>query len=84
MNFRKSGKLMWWGGIAGSILAVTGLLLKNETLSVILVVTGLLVYVAANVQSFFYYRCPHCGSSLRRAHIDVPRFCPECSEELPE
>jgi len=84
MNFRKSGKLMWTGGVISGILILTGLLIKSDTASVILVALGIVIYLTAMIQAFFFYKCPYCGFRLRKAHIDVPKRCPDCNEILPD
>ena len=84
MNFRKSGKLMWTGGIVSAIIIMLGLFIKNDTASLVLVVLGVVIYLAAMIQAFVFYKCPHCGFRLRKAHTDVPKRCPDCNEVLPE
>lgn len=84
MNFRKSGKLMWTGGILSSIIIVLGFLIKNEVASITVIMTGFVVYLAATIQSYFFYKCPFCKGSLRKARADVPERCPHCFEVLPD
>ena len=77
MDYQKSYVLMWVGIIAGFILAAVGGALAIKWLAAM----GALILLAGILQTFLFFRCPHCGG-----HWDtrggVPHYCPECGEPL--
>ena len=77
MDYQKSYVLMWVGIIAGFILAAVGGALAIKWLAAM----GALILLAGILQTFLFFRCPHCGG-----HWDVrggvPHYCPECGEYI--
>ena len=84
MNFRKSRNLMWTGFAVGILLIAFGYGHENETVALALAVSGIIVTLAAVIQAFVFYICPHCGYSLMNVHGDVPEHCPKCGKSLKE
>lgn len=57
MDYQKSYVLMWVGIIAGFILAAVGGALAIKWLAAM----GALILLAGILQTFLFFRCPHCG-----------------------
>ena len=57
MDYQKSYVLMWVGIIAGFILAAVGGALAIKWLAAM----GTLILLAGILQTFLFFRCPHCG-----------------------
>ena len=77
MDYQKSYVLMWVGIIAGFILAAVGGALAIKWLAAM----GALILLAGILQTFLFFRCPHCGG-LWDTHGGVPHYCPECGEYI--
>ena len=84
MNFRKSRNLMWIGFAAGLLIMSAGIGLGNEKTTGVFVVIGMIIFIAALLQAFLFYICPHCGYSLMNVRGPVPEHCPKCGKELKE
>lgn len=78
MNFRKSRNLMWIGFAVG--LLICSITMGTE--QPIFLAIGMIVFMAALIQAFIFYTCPHCGYSLMNVRGDVPEHCPKCGKEL--
>lgn len=77
MDYQKSYVLMWVGIIAGFILAAVGGALATKWLAAVGTVAGL----AAIIQAWFFFRCPHCGGAWD-IRGRVPHYCPHCGEYI--
>ena len=77
MDYQKSYVLMWVGIIAGFILAAVGGALATKWLAAM----GTLILLAGILQTFLFFRCPHCGK-LWDTRGGVPHYCPECGEYI--
>ena len=84
MNFRKSRRLMWIGFLLGILIITFGSGLENEKTALGFAVAGWIIFMAAAVQSFIFYRCPHCGYSLTNVRGAIPEHCPKCGKNLSE
>ena len=82
MNFRKSRNLMWIGFAVGLLIMAFGMGRENEKLTGLFMIVGMVVFVAALIQAFIFYTCPHCGYSLMNVRGPVPEHCPKCGKEL--
>ena len=82
MNFRKSRNLMWIGFAAGLLIMSAGIGQKNEKVTGVFVVVGMIIFITALLQAFVFYTCPHCGYSLMNVRGPVPEHCPKCGKEL--
>ena len=82
MNFKKSRTLMWAGLLVGIILAALGENFENKTVALCAMVVGMVIFFAALIQAFIFYRCPTCRYSLMNVKGDTPKYCPGCGEEL--
>ena len=77
MDYQKSYVLMWVGIIAGFILAAVGGALATKWLAAVGTVAGL----AAIIQAWFFFRCPHCGGAWD-IRGRIPHYCPHCGEYI--
>ena len=77
MDYQKSYVLMWVGIIAGFILAAVGGALAIKWLAAM----GTLILLAGILQTFLFFRCPHCGK-LWDTRGGVPHYYPECGEYI--
>jgi len=80
MNFRKSRNLMWIGFAVG--LLICSITIGTE--KPIFMAIGMIIFMAALIQAFIFYTCPHCGYSLMNVRGEVPEHCPKCGKELKE
>ena len=78
MNYRLSRTLMW--GIWFIVLMIFAMawVYSRKWLAVVAVVIAL----GNIVQSWAFYRCPHCGYALMNVRGKMPEHCPECGEKL--
>lgn len=84
MHFRKSRNLMWIGFAAGLLIMGAGIGTENEKVTGVFVVVGMIISIAALLQAFVFYACPHCGYALMNVRGAVPEHCPKCGKELKE
>ena len=77
MDYQKSYVLMWVGMIVGIILVAVGAGLEIGWLLGI----GFVIFAAALLQTWLFFRCPHCGK-LWDTRGGVPHYCPECGEYI--
>ena len=82
MDFKKSRNLMWVGFAAGILIMGAGIGMENEKTTGVFVVMGMVIFIAALIQAFIFYTCPHCGYSLMNVRGAVPEHCPKCGKEL--
>ena len=75
MDYRKSHVLMQAGGITGLLMMGAAFLAGVEWLAAV----GVLILLAGILQTFLFFRCPHCGR-LWDTHGGVPHYCPHCGE----
>ncbi|MBE7020578.1 MAG: hypothetical protein E7411_03985 [Ruminococcaceae bacterium] len=84
MNFRKSRNLMWIGLAVAIVVMILGTGFENEKVTGWFMFFGTLIFIAALLQAFALYICPHCGYSLMNVRGSVPAHCPKCGNELKE
>ncbi len=84
MKFKKSRNLMWIGFAVGILIMAIGIGVENEKVAGAFLVVGTIIFIAALVQAFVFYLCPHCGYSLMNVRGGVPEHCPKCGKELKE
>lgn len=84
MGFKKSRILMWTGFAVGILIMVIGTGFEDEKVIGGFFAVGTVVFLAALVQAFVFYNCPHCGKSLMDVRGDVPDYCPNCGKKLKE
>ena len=82
MDYRKSRNLMTTGFIVGILIMVIGVGIENEIPIEGFFISGTAIFLAAWLQAFVFYRCPHCGYLLLNVRGGIPGHCPECGEEL--
>ncbi len=82
MNYRKSRNLMWIGFVVGILIMAFANSFANATLGGAFVLVGSIVFIAALIQAFIFYTCPHCGHSLMDVRGGIPKHCPKCGNEL--
>lgn len=82
MNFRKSRNLMWIGFTVGILIIALGIGFKNEKITLIFMIFGMIVYAISALQAFIFYMCPHCGYSLMNVRGNIPEHCPKCGNKL--
>lgn len=73
-----SRKLSW-----GCLAVVLFLLfLCGEAQSPLLLIPVAAIVLLNIIQTVIFFRCPHCGRSLRTRSIRMPLYCPRCGKEL--
>jgi len=72
---------MWIGFVIGIIIALLGCSGSDEVTNPWLFGIGMVIFIAALLQAFIYYRCPHCGYSLMNVKGSIPEYCPKCGEK---
>ncbi len=77
MDYQKSYVLMQVGGITGLLMMGAAFLAGVEWLAAV----GVLILLAGILQTFLFFRCPHCGG-LWDTHGGVPHYCPHCGEYI--
>ena len=77
MDYRKSNMLLQAGGIAALLLLGAACLTRVGWLAAV----GTAVDLAAIIQAWFFFRCPHCGGAWDIRGC-VPHYCPHCGEYI--
>ena len=77
MDYRKSHVLMQAGGITGLLMMGAAFLAGVGWLAAV----GTAVGLAAIIQAWFFFRCPHCGGAWD-IRGGVPHYCPHCGEYI--
>ena len=76
MDYQKSYVLMWLGDHRDSSSRE-----RRSTCDQWLAAVGVLILLAGILQTFLFFRCPHCGG-LWDTHGGVPHYCPHCGEYI--
>ena len=84
MDFRKSRRLMWIGYVIGIFIVALGSSYENQKFAISFAIAGIVIFVAATLQAFIFYICPHCGYSLMNVRGEIPEHCPKCGKGLKE
>ena len=71
VDYRKSSVLMQVGGIVGVLLMLSSSIFASPLPSV----AGIVIGLAAIIQAWIFYRCPHCGGHWD-IRVRIPHYCP--------
>lgn len=77
LNYKNSRLVMFAGIMLGVLVMAIYSFIKTTAIFVF----GALIFIAAMIQPFIFYKCPYCkrGWDYR---MSLPDFCPHCGHEI--